>query len=451
MKKYIPLIALAFCSLIICGCRKYLDEKPDAKLDVPTTLTDFQALLDRYPVINNEDPAAGEISADNYFLADTDYLALSQQTDRNMYTWQKDNLFVPQSNDWYYAYRPVFTSNTILEGLNNITETAGNRSGYNNVKGQALFVRGKAFLEIASLWASAYDESTASTQLGIPLRLGADFNQPSVRSNLQETYTQIISDLTSAAALLPVTSIQVLRPSKPAAFALLARTYLFMRRYDKAGLYADSCLQLYNKLLDYNTLNAAANGPISQFNAEVIQESIIPVPEILYNIARIDSQLYKSYAANDLRKTIFFKPGNNGTHIFKGSYEGNANLFSGIATDEVYLMRAECFARAGTTSEAMKDLNTLLINRFQASSFLPYTATSSTAALSLVLAERRKELLMRGLRWADLKRLNKEGANITLTRNVSGQTYVLPPDGPRYALPIPDDIIQLTGMRQNPR
>ncbi|SEM08104.1 hypothetical protein SAMN05216436_101351 [bacterium A37T11] len=57
---------------------------------------------------------------------------------------------------------------------------------------------------------------------------------------------------------------------------------------------------------------------------------------------------------------------------------------------------------------------------------------------------------MRGLRWMDIKRLNKEGANITLTRNLNGQIYTLPPNDPRFALPIPEDVIDLSGMQQNP-
>ena len=452
MKKFNPIIILLFLCIIVSGCKKFLDEKPDAKLAVPTSLADFQALLDSYPAINNFDPGSGEISADNYYLTDEVYLALPQETSRRMYTWQKDNLFLPQSNDWFYSYRPVFTSNTVLEGLDKITLTAGNQNDYKNVKGQAQFVRGKAFLQIAGLWTSAYDASTATAQLGIPIRLTSDFNQASVRSNLQETYNQIIADLSSAASLLPVTPLQVMRPSKPAAYALLARTWLNMRQYDRAGLYADSCLQLNHSLLDYNTLNAAANYPIAQFNMEVIHENKIPVPAPLSNSrAKIDSTLYRSYAANDLRRTIFFKVSTNGTYAFKGSYEGGGNLFGGIATDEVYLIRAECFARAGKLTEAADDLNTLLKNRFKTGTYVPVSASDQTILLATILAERRKELLMRGLRWMDLKRLNKEGADIKLTRKVNGQTYTLLPNDLRYALPMPDDIIQLTGMQQNPR
>jgi hypothetical protein len=83
--------------------------------------------------------------------------------------------------------------------------------------------------------------------------------------------------------------------------------------------------------------------------------------------------------------------------------------------------------------------------------FVPFTANNTSEALNLVLQERRKETPFRGLRWIDLRRLNNEGANITLTRKVKGQVYTLPPNDPRYVLPIPPDVINLTGIVQNER
>jgi starch-binding outer membrane protein, SusD/RagB family len=57
--------------------------------------------------------------------------------------------------------------------------------------------------------------------------------------------------------------------------------------------------------------------------------------------------------------------------------------------------------------------------------------------------------LMRGIRWIDIKRLNKEGKNIIPKRLIDGQTYLLPLESSYYALPLPQDILNLTGMPQN--
>ncbi|GAB3832860.1 hypothetical protein GCM10028895_51150 [Pontibacter rugosus] len=100
---------------------------------------------------------------------------------------------------------------------------------------------------------------------------------------------------------------------------------------------------------------------------------------------------------------------------------------------------------------ALERLNTLLRYRWRTGTFVELTAATPDEALALVLQERRKELLMRGLRWMDIKRLNREGAGITLRRVLDGRAYVLPPGDPRFALPLPEEVIELSGMTQNPR
>jgi len=115
----------------------------------------------------------------------------------------------------------------------------------------------------------------------------------------------------------------------------------------------------------------------------------------------------------------------------------------------MYLTRAECHARANRITEAMNDLNTLLEMRWATGTFIPFAASAQGEALALILVERRKELLMRNLRWIDIKRLNKEGAGIVLKRMVNNQEYTLEPNDDRYALPLPYRIIDITGMPQN--
>lgn len=451
MKKLKFFVCISFCCFCM-GCKKYLDIKPDTALAIPVTATDFQALIDNISIMNFG-PGGGEISSGDYYLTDADYNALTTDDYKRGYIWQKDHLFsILGNNNWFSIYRPVFTCNTVLEGINKADISPADQSIYNDIKGQAYYIRAQAFYQAADLWAPAYDDTGADTQLGIPIRLGTDFNQKSVRSTVAQSYIQIVGDLKSAIPLLPPIPTHPIRASKTAAYALLARVYLAMRKYDNAGKYADSSLQTASTLLDYNKLSASATFPFTQFNAEVIRETKIPVPAPLSNaVAKIDPQLYARYDDNDLRKKLYFKAGTNGTFVFKGSYEGSRNLFSGVAIDEMYLIRAECYARAGKLNKALLDLNSLLIKRYKTGTFTPMVSTDAVTVLNDVLSERRKELIMRGLRWMDLKRLNKEGYNITLIRQVNGTTYSLPPNDLRYALPIPEDIIQLTGMQQNPR
>ncbi|ERJ57937.1 RagB/SusD family nutrient uptake outer membrane protein [Sphingobacterium paucimobilis] len=445
-------VSLALFGMLV-SCERFLDTKPDQKLVVPSTIQDLQGILDSYLRVNQYEPSAAEVSADNYYLTDADWDGLAREVYRRMYVWEKDNLFEAGTGEWSYCYDNVFRANTVLDNLDKIKLSTGEQEAFDNLKGQALALRARSFLKVAGVWAQAYDEKTADTDLGIPIRLNSDFNTISTRSTLRETYMQIISDLKASIPLLPVSQLHVLRTNKAAAYGLLARTYLFMGKYDEAGIYADSCLQLYDKLLDYNLLNKALAYPVNQFNEEVILSTRMLTPSSMGNTkAKIDPLLIQSYHAHDLRSSIFFKSNNNGTYGFKGGYEGAGSLFDGIATDEMFLIRAECAARSGQISEAMKDLNHLMVHRWDnAKLFVPYVADTKEKTVELVLLERRKELLMRGLRWMDIKRLNKKGADITLKRTVKGKEYSITPNDVRFALPIPNDVIALTGMKQNPR
>jgi hypothetical protein len=141
--------------------------------------------------------------------------------------------------------------------------------------------------------------------------------------------------------------------------------------------------------MDYNQIDPGPKYPIPAYNIEDIYE------QQTYSFskhAKVDSTLYPLFEDNDLRKTLFFSDNGDGSHFFRGSYEQNLAPFIGLATDEIYLIRAECEARLGKTSQAMDDLNTLLITRWKTGTFIPYTASSQQDALSQILTERRRSL-----------------------------------------------------------
>lgn len=438
------------------SCKKYLDVKPENNVAVPNSLNELQALLDNYQVMNHNSPKLLDCLTDDFYVTTSDYNSLSgvNAADVKMnYIWDKDaNAYI---DNWLPPYQnPIYYSNVVLDQLTKINDGQNENDFYNSIKGSALFFRSFAFLQLAQLYCKPYS-STANADLGIVLRLTSDISVPSVRSSVQQTYDQIINDLKSAARLLPQNSIAPTRPNKAAAYGALARTYLSMRDYSQALQYADSCLQIYNSLIDYNTLIPISNPPFSTFNKETIFYNIIQSPSISRPPrGRIDSTLYQSYNADDLRRDLYFKANGDGTFGFQGSYSGNISTFlpfDGIATDEMYLIRAECHARSGNTSLALQDLNTLMQKRWRAAGWVPFTAINANDALNKILVERRKELFFRGLRWSDLRRLNLEGANITLRRFVNGVTYTLPPNDFRWVLLIPTEVINFTGIAQNPR
>lgn len=457
--KYIISDNILLCPLIITlftfsGCNDFLDEKSDKQLVVMDRLEHLQALLDNPSYVNSNYCTAGEASSDNFFLSDETFLTLREE-ERNQYVWNGSHVFSETAltvNTWEQTYRSIYACTSILDAIEDIEKNSINETQWNSIKGQALAVRAFRYLDAALIWALAYDEQTASSDMGIPLRLDPDFNLPSVRASVAETYNQIITDAKASIPLLPVNDINAYRASKPFAYGLIARTYLAMRDYEQAGLYADSCLQLRNTLLDFNAMNQSTTYPFPRLNEETIFHGIAFYDMITINFnARIDQHLYESYADNDLRKVLFYSRNADSTIRFRGSYQGSATLFMGISTSEQHLIKAECLARLGRIDEAMGALNMLLEKRWRIGSFIPFSANTGEEALQLILDERRKELVMRGLRWLDLKRLNKEDANITLTRTVNGETHQLLPNDLRYALAIPEDVIALSGMPQNPR
>lgn len=449
--------------LIICllsSCKKdWLDAKPNKSLVVPETVQDFQALLDNTSIMNYNQPGLNVVGDDNFYLTSTSFQAITKQ-ERSAYIWDGTENFYDgkSSSDWEAAYKRILYVNIVLDGLERLEVDNTSDNNYNSAKGSALFYRSLDFYNLAQQFCKPYS-SDANSDLGIPLRTTSNVNLKVDRSTVQKVYDQIIQDLIRAVPLLPVKQPYLTRPSKPAAFGLLSRVYLSMEKYNEAQIYADSCLQLSNKLLDFSKLSTTATYPIAKYNDEVIYHCTISSYGAFKNSRLIiDPTLYQSFVSdnNDLRTGIFFTTV-SGNKTFKGSFFGSSTFFGGVATDEIYLNRAECLARNGKINEAMADLNTLLRSRWKkntngSSTYIDKVAVNANEALLLILTERRKELCFRGIRWTDLRRLNKDDRfKTTVTRTLNGVIYTLLPNSLRYTYPIDDKEVLLGGLTQNPR
>ncbi|SMC54709.1 RagB/SusD family nutrient uptake outer membrane protein [Pedobacter africanus] len=456
--KYLTAILIIVGSCEI-SCKKFLQKKSEQSQFVPNTIADLKALLDSYTIMNTSGPGLLEMLSDNYYITDATFqTTLNSSPDIALnYNWVKEA--VPYNNSWNTVYQnPIYYSNIVLDHLPDVQLKAGDEAQSKILKGSALFYRAFAFYEVAQLYCKPFGINS-STDAGIVLRMTSDINSKSSRANVAQTYEQIISDLKVASDLLPSNTTFPSTPSKIAAYGALARVYLVMRDYESAGMYSNLCLQQKGTLIDFNDLIPLKSPPITIFNSEVLFHNVTGTPTVLQSRnARVDSNLYKTYDANDLRKTVFFKENtgiNRGTYFFQGSYNGDrgqSTIFNGLTTSEMYLIRAECHARKGNVELALADLNVLLKKRWNKN--VPYTeitASNVNEALNKILEERRKELVFRGLRWSDLQRFNSEGANITLKRVIGGTTYTLPPDDPRWQMLIPYDVINRAGIAQNPR
>lgn len=435
------------------ACEKFLDIKPDKKLALPSDkLENLKLLLDDTNTMNQQYPSMGEAASDNVYIPDSRWDAVVQvsATSGNAYLWQRDVFNDNERNDWSLPYAVVFKANLVLEGAQEISPGVSDQAEWNMIRGSALFFRAYAFYALLQEFAKPYIAASANQDPGIVLKLNTDINERSKRASVKQCYEQVLRDLNEAAVLLPLTIKYKTEPSRAAATAMLARTFLSMSDYKSALENAEKSIQLYPGLIDYNTLNPALTYPFKRFNEEVIfHASLFLDRAVAYPYARADEKLYNEYGSEDLRRNLFFRKNGPDDIQHRGSYDGSFRPFGGIANDEVYLIAAECLARGSQTEKAMNILNLLLSKRFRKPGFIPLTASTEQEALDIVLKERRKELLFRNLRWGDLNRLNAEPRYRKTIEKVSkGITYSLSPDK-GYVFPIPKRVIEASGMSQN--
>lgn len=485
-RTYNFIITLLVIATTATSCKKFLDVERSNQEKFIETADDCQKILDNYgdfitAGMNNAYPSDGEASADNYYFGENRYNQLSDEN-KKITTWHPEAQRSAALVQWQNPYKIVYYANLVLDNLVKIKEP--DQQKMNSIKGSALFFRAFTFWNLAQLYAGAYVQGAANNSPGIPLRLTSDLNDKTERGTVQQTYDRIVEDLKSAVELLPVTSSISTRPNKVAAYAMLARVYLSMEDYQNALSSASSALQLNNNLLDYSTLSTSSETPFIRFNnKEIIFHAVMGTePNLFANLlfpgistflpgAFVSSDLYNSYGNNDLRKQVFYKLNGSqypDTYRFTGNYdqESSAALFTGLAVDEVFLTRAECYARSGDQDAAMSDLNTLLRSRWAKdgngnSTYVNASAATPEQALFKILEERRKELVFRGLRWTDLRRLNRDNRfKINIERKlVSGLppnqvvTVIgsLPAGDPRYVLLIPNEVMAISGIAQNPR
>jgi len=480
------------------GCQKYVDVKKNSAQLILETASDVQLLLDTYSVMNTGFPSEGMLSSDDFYLRGQIYSAVTNNAeDVGVFRWLSSprTLALPQ---WQTPYQIIFRANLALETVEDLKSSGKDRAAtsatLDALKGAGLFFRAYTYWNLAQLYANAYGIASASRDPGIPIRLTSDFNEISNRGTVEGTYARIVQDLQEAAILLPNIPSVSSRPSKVAAFAMLARVYLSMEDYTNALSSATAALQIKNDLFDYNTISQTQTNPFTRFNKEVLFHSIILSSPLLSPgsqnspVAIIDKDLANSYTNNDLRSKIFLKQNSSpridpltndyvknasgvvqffpdGTFRFSGNYEPSSSptQFNGLAVDELYLIRAECYARAGNPTQAMTDLNTLLRTRWLTGTYVDMVATNAEDALVKVLIERRKELLMRSQRWTDLRRLNRDSRfrkdlrreivydPVPNTVTPAPIYFDLPAGDLRFTLLIPQQVILNSNLQQNPR
>jgi hypothetical protein len=300
---------------------------------------------------------------------------------------------------------------------------------------------------------------------------------PKARATLEDTYRYIISSLKKAESVMSEEMPEERNndnhkiASIYSVWSLLSRVYLYKGELDSCILYSDKVIssgmfELETPenfpgyfasakegsesiwLIPYNLIDDQLNGSVASmiFNGnncwaeEGASASILEDMGIGTSMVDID-QRWK-YIVTDAGVV---KNGVNMFYISKFSgQDGSPTLSSPVMfrLAEIYLNRAEAFAKKANVSDAVSDLNTLLENRL----ILPegeviddylYDEGSITTGqiVDIVLKERRIELAFEGHRIFDLLRNGKD-----IVRNYWGfhlDTYNGVPSGSEPGLDAP--------------
>lgn len=420
MKNFkITLILLAIFWLT--SCDGFLDEKPNKSILVPETIADFEAIIDNYDRINIS-PILPFMFSDDYWTTGSNWQSFNPWQ-QNAYKWSNDP-FLPEDSplDFSILYRKIFSANVVLDKTSEIPDWP--EADLNRLKGKALFWRAHGYFELAVLYLPVPGMTGDSPEIKLPLRSTADFEARVEWKTSIEIFNLVISDLEESLLYLPKKTVYPTQPSFYSGHALLARIHLYLGNLEKAIMHAQEVLKGDFALLDYSKLNMSSPFPVALFNSETILFTVMGAQSTVSgnNVAFVNPDLIKSYASDDLRLGFLVKNSAGNTY-FKGGYTAKQDVFSGIALDEILLILAESNVRQGRVEEGLAQLNLLLVKRKK--NFIPPSIDSIDNTLEWVLDARRKSLLFRGQRWADLKRTNSLYPSPRILRRQLGNEQIL--------------------------
>ncbi|MDX1941270.1 MAG: RagB/SusD family nutrient uptake outer membrane protein [Saprospiraceae bacterium] len=305
---------------------------------------------------------------------------------------------------WLDSYNAINLVNNVLSALTVVDEADRAR-----VEAEALFIRGLLYFELVRFFAKPYEAGQTNSQLGVPIVLeptrsiGETSKLP--RNTVEEVYTQIIGDLVKAEAQLPEDNEW--RAGKWSAAALLSRVYLQKSDFANARDAANRVIASNDFLLLDNyadVFNRDENSSEDIFAVQLTTQDGVNNMNTFFSIREFggrdgDIEILQGhldlYDPADDRLALFFE----GTGAMRsGKWNnlfGNVNI---IRLAEMYLTRAECNQRLGTTVGAtpLQDYNTI-----HTRAGLPAKAT---VTLADILLERRLELAHEGHKIHDIKR-----------------------------------------------
>lgn len=417
-------------------------------------------------------------------FASDDIVCAQTTTDPLFYSFTLDHS-PTQTNTryfWYVSYKVINDVNTVIEAAE---KNASPDASIKQLLGECYFLRAFCHFNLVRFFAKPYTLDPSAP--GIILRTSTSDPSLKARSTVQEVYDAIIADAEKAASLMEQPR-GVQYASREAAWALLSRVYLYKEDNQNAVDYATKVITSGRF-----TISTKDNFPSLFANATSGSETIFCIAftsqEDYGKFGSIASMIYsdgnsgwgEEFASASLRDTMSSHPedvrwsyivplmdgGNvvkkNGIetyYISKFSFQnGSPTLSSPIMfrLAEMYLNRAEAYAKLNNTAAALDDVDLIRENRGLEGSLYNQQVPAGSTALDVVLKERRIELAFEGHRAFDVYRNNKsmdrtywgyhlpglKETDINLSVNPSGYpNMIIAPSNPRIIYYIPIDEIQ---------
>ena len=443
MKKINIIYYTVISLLVFSSCRDYVEIEPESNSRELKYTSDFRALANTYSNVESG-WSYPLISSDDVDFDDSYQYTVSDIIGR-MYTWS--NYFFVEDNqdsDWSGLYKAIYNCNVIIDGV--MDSKDGTVAEKEEIMAEAKVNRAFAYLCLVNMYAPHYS-SDSKDENGVPLLLTPDLFASLNRASVEAVYHQIIKDLTEAVDILPESTEFNVLPSKVAAYAVLARTYLYMANYQLAMQNAQKALDIQHTLIDFNEIAGNPYSyPVLLENPEVI---LSRKAAYSYVNKPLSEELVNLLVEDDLRNNVYMISGSMIYPSFTGyafgintySYSNGVNM--GPSVPEMYLVKAECQARLEDPQGAIATINILRENRFASGSGFEIVLGDGESALDYVLRERRMELMGRGFRWFDMKRLFLEDPSVAFnSRTYRGETISFDPEED-FVYPIFSDYIDM--------
>ncbi|WP_256004846.1 RagB/SusD family nutrient uptake outer membrane protein [Pedobacter deserti] len=456
IRKWLVLAALPL--LLLTSCDKYLDVQPKGKR-LLKTVGDYDLWLNNLFSLEQAIPNELNLLDDN---VDDVYIKNPFTSQNNwIYTWQKqfalDLAAAPAI--WKDFYESIYYYNTVLNGIDEAT--GGTEQQKNSIRAEAQLGRAFSYLYLVNLYGNVYKAETADKDLAVPFVTSNDLNDPTPpRSTVKEIYDHIIADINAAIAALPKDNNQNrFRGSLPAAYSVLARTYLYMGNFAKAAESAQLALDNGQKtVLDFGALSGvSAMPPIiirpGAIYARVHKTTFTQFTPTLAHLKRFDRKdLRLAFYYTSLGDYSFEKRGTV-VHLGWGVSYSGAYPNCGTSVEEMRLILAEAAARANDLPKAISELDLVRKARFKPADYQKYESSVQEEVLQKVLTERNLEFTFNSMRWFDMRRLDTEGRMPAVNR-YDGQNNLLatlPPHSKKYTLQIPIQVMSFNpNWPQNP-